>query len=115
VFRPAGAAPEVIGMSASSSPTTGGDQALAQVVAILNAHQQDPRRTPYRGPAAKPVTMLLADRDTGNLVTIFLWDTQESVRPIEARAAQLTNEAAESIGVATDPVKIYQVEIARLA
>jgi heme-degrading monooxygenase HmoA len=58
---------------------------------------------------------LLADRDTGNLVTISLWDTEESVRPVEARAAQLTREAAESIGVATDPVKIYQVEIARLA
>jgi heme-degrading monooxygenase HmoA len=58
---------------------------------------------------------LLADRDTGNLVTISLWDTWENVRPVEARAAQLRSEAAESIGVATDPVKIYQVEIARLA
>ena len=58
---------------------------------------------------------LLTDRDTGNLVTISLWDIWENVRPVEARAAQLRSEAAESIQVATAPVKIYQVEIARLA
>jgi heme-degrading monooxygenase HmoA len=58
---------------------------------------------------------LLADRDAGNLVTISFWDTQEDVRPVEARAARLTRQAAESAGVATDPVKIYQVEMVRLA
>ena len=58
---------------------------------------------------------LLTDRDTGDLVTISLWDTWEDVRALEAHAAQLNSEAAESIEAAPTPVKIYQVEIARLA
>jgi len=59
---------------------------------------------------------LLTDRDTGNLVTISLWDTQEdAVRAVEAHAAQLNSEAAESIEVAPAPAKTYQVEMAHLA
>ena len=56
---------------------------------------------------------LLTDRDTGNLVTISLWDSWEDVWPV--RAVQVPSEAAESIEVAPAPAKIYQVEIARLA
>jgi heme-degrading monooxygenase HmoA len=57
---------------------------------------------------------LLTDRDSGDLVTISLWDTQEDVRHVEARAAQV-RRAAESTGVAQPPARIYQVEIAHLA
>jgi hypothetical protein len=42
----------VTGAMAAEILDVGGDQALAQVVAILNAHHQDRGRTPYRGPAA---------------------------------------------------------------
>jgi hypothetical protein len=48
-------------------------------------------------------------------VTISLWDTWEDVRAVEAHAAQLNSEAAESTDVAPVPAKIYQVEIARPA
>jgi hypothetical protein len=41
-FRPVDAAPEAIGMPSIAAGHVGGDQALAQVVAILSAHQQDP-------------------------------------------------------------------------
>jgi heme-degrading monooxygenase HmoA len=59
---------------------------------------------------------LLTDRDTGDLVTISLWDTREDhVRAVEAHAAQLNREAAESIEVTPAQAKIYQVEIAHLA
>jgi heme-degrading monooxygenase HmoA len=58
---------------------------------------------------------LLTDRDTGNLVTISLWDTQEGIRAIEAHAAQVNSEAAKSIELVPPPAKVYQVEIARLA
>jgi heme-degrading monooxygenase HmoA len=58
---------------------------------------------------------LLSNRDTGDLVTISLWDTQESAKPVEARAARLTSQAAQSLGVTSDPVKVYQVEVARPA
>jgi uncharacterized protein (TIGR02246 family) len=57
---------------------------------------------------------LLTDRDTGDLVTISLWATQEDVEQVEARAAQL-REKAEATGVAQPPAKIYQVELAHLA
>jgi heme-degrading monooxygenase HmoA len=57
---------------------------------------------------------LLADRATGDLVTISLWATQEDVEQVEARAAQV-RKAAASTGVAQPPAKIYQVEIASLA
>jgi heme-degrading monooxygenase HmoA len=57
---------------------------------------------------------LLTDRDTGNVVTISLWDTQDDIRALEALAARVNSEAEESIGVAPPPpAKIYQVEIAR--
>jgi heme-degrading monooxygenase HmoA len=58
---------------------------------------------------------LLTDRDTGELVTISLWDTWEDVRAAEAYAAQLNSEAAQSVEVVPPPVKIYQAEIAHLA
>lgn len=57
---------------------------------------------------------LLADRTAGDLMTISLWDTEEDVRHVEARAAQV-RAAAESTGVAQPPARIYQVEIAHLA
>ena len=58
---------------------------------------------------------LLTDRDTGELVTISLWDTWEDVRAAEAYAAQLNSEAAQSVEVVPPPVKIYQAEIVHLA
>ena len=58
---------------------------------------------------------LLTDRDTGELVTISLWDTWEDVRAAEAYAAQLNSEAAQSVEVVPPPVKLYQAEIAHLA
>jgi heme-degrading monooxygenase HmoA len=57
---------------------------------------------------------LLTDRDTGDLVTISLWDTREDVLAVEARAAQV-NEAAKSIEVTPARAQVYQVEFAHLA
>lgn len=58
---------------------------------------------------------LLTDRDTGNLVTISLWDTQEDVRALEAHAARVNSEAAKSVEVAPVPAKIYQAEMVHVA
>jgi heme-degrading monooxygenase HmoA len=58
---------------------------------------------------------LLTDRDSGDLVTISLWDTREDIQALEAQAAQLTSEAAQSIEVASTSAKIYQIEMAHLA
>jgi heme-degrading monooxygenase HmoA len=58
---------------------------------------------------------LLTDRETGDLMTISLWDTREDVEQVEARAAQLRSEAVESTGIPQPPARIYQVEFAHLA
>ena len=80
------------------------------VIRFAQGHVPDTQAQPgFRG------FYLLTDRDTGNLVTISLWDTWEDVRALEARAARLNSDAAESVEAASAPVKIYQVEIARLA
>jgi heme-degrading monooxygenase HmoA len=55
---------------------------------------------------------VLADRVSGKIMTISLWNSREDLKAVEARAVQLRDEAAESISVATSPVDIYEVEIA---
>jgi heme-degrading monooxygenase HmoA len=55
---------------------------------------------------------VLADRTSGKLMTISLWDSREDLLAVEARAAQVREDTAESIGTARLPVDIYQVEIA---
>jgi heme-degrading monooxygenase HmoA len=54
---------------------------------------------------------LLADRNSGKLVTISLWESYEDLRTIESRAAQLRGRAAGEIGGATLGVDIYDVAV----
>jgi heme-degrading monooxygenase HmoA len=85
-----------------------GPDGLDGVIRFAREHLPDAQAQPgFKG------FYLLTDRDTGNLVTISLWDSWEDVWPV--RAVQVPSEAAGSIEVAPDPAKIYQVEIARLA
>jgi heme-degrading monooxygenase HmoA len=55
---------------------------------------------------------VLADRASGKLMTISLWDSRDDLRAVEARAARVREEAARSTGTAVPPVDIYQVELA---
>lgn len=41
---------------------------------------------------------VLADRASGKLMTISLWDSHEDLHAVEARAAQVRAEAAQSLG-----------------
>ena len=59
-----------------------------------------------------PGFYVLADRASGKLMTISLWDSHEDLHAVEARAVQVRAEAAQSLGTAAPPVDIYQVEIA---
>jgi heme-degrading monooxygenase HmoA len=54
---------------------------------------------------------LLADRNSGKLVTISLWESYEDLRTIESRAAQLRGRAAGEIGGATLGADIYDVAV----
>jgi heme-degrading monooxygenase HmoA len=57
---------------------------------------------------------LLADRETGELMTISLWETQADVDRVEAEAAARHAGAAEETDVTPTPVRTYAVEIAHL-
>jgi heme-degrading monooxygenase HmoA len=53
---------------------------------------------------------LLADRQSGKIVTISLWESDDQLRQNnEARGAQARKEAASELGIAPTPVDIYEV------
>jgi heme-degrading monooxygenase HmoA len=57
---------------------------------------------------------LLADRKAGRLMTISLWSSFEDVVAAEEQAARLRGRTAQSAGVATPDVDIYEVEVRAL-
>jgi len=57
---------------------------------------------------------LLTDRETGDLVTISLWETWEDLQLVEARAAELHSKSEQSVDITAEPVKVYKVDIAQL-
>lgn len=52
---------------------------------------------------------LLADRDSGKILTISLFDTEQQLRQHNARGAQVREEADAEVGIASPPVDIYEV------
>ena len=53
---------------------------------------------------------VLADRQSGKVVTISLWDSEDDLRQNnEARGAQVRKEASSELGIASPPVDIYEV------
>jgi heme-degrading monooxygenase HmoA len=52
---------------------------------------------------------LLADRQSGKLMSISLWDSDDDLRRHEAWGAQVRKEANSDLGVAPAPVDIYEV------
>ena len=52
---------------------------------------------------------LLADRQSGKLVSISLWASDDDLRQHEARGAQVRKEASSDLGIAPTPIDIYEV------
>jgi len=52
---------------------------------------------------------LLADRRSGKVVSISLWDGGDDPREFETRGAQVRKEATSELGIAPTPVDIYEV------
>ena len=52
---------------------------------------------------------LLADRRSGKVVSISLWDSSDDLRQFEARGAQMRTEASSELGIAPPPIDIYEV------
>ena len=52
---------------------------------------------------------LLADRQSGKVVSISLWDSDDDLRKLEAQGAQMRKEASSDLGIAPTPVEVYEV------
>jgi heme-degrading monooxygenase HmoA len=52
---------------------------------------------------------LLADRQSGKIVSISLWDSDDDLRGFETRGAQMRTEASSDVGIAPTPVELYEV------
>jgi heme-degrading monooxygenase HmoA len=52
---------------------------------------------------------LLADRQSGKVVSISLWDSDDDLRQFEGRGAQLREGASSELGIAPTPIDVYEV------
>lgn len=52
---------------------------------------------------------LLADHQSGKVVSISMWDSDDDLQQFEARGAQVRQEASSELGVAPTPVEVYEV------
>ena len=52
---------------------------------------------------------LLADRQSGKIVSISLWDSDDDLRQFEARGAQARKDATSELGIAPTPTDLYEV------
>jgi heme-degrading monooxygenase HmoA len=54
---------------------------------------------------------LLTDAQTGKVISISLWDTQEQLDAVEAKAAEIRREAAPELGAPSLLVETYEVTL----
>jgi heme-degrading monooxygenase HmoA len=52
---------------------------------------------------------LLADRRSGKIVSISLWDGEDHLQQFQDRGAQLREAASSQAGIAPTPVEMYEV------
>jgi heme-degrading monooxygenase HmoA len=52
---------------------------------------------------------LLADRQSGKVVTISLWDSHDDLQRNEPRGAQVREEGHSELGIAPTPADLYEV------
>jgi heme-degrading monooxygenase HmoA len=87
-------------ITTTTSPE-GLDSVIQTVDEQLPAFQQQPGFTGF---------YLLADREAGRLMTISLWESLESIRAVEARAAEATSQTtARSGGIGSRDLALYEI------
>jgi heme-degrading monooxygenase HmoA len=68
------------------------------------------RLTAFRGTPGFRGFYLLADRQSGKIVSISLWDSDDDLRQNnEAQGARVRKEASSELGIDSPPVDIYEV------
>jgi len=83
-------------------------QAATDKLAGLIRYAEDQLPGAHEAPGFKGF-YLLADRQSGKLVTISLWDSDDDLRQFEARGAQIRKEATSELGIVPTPIDIYEV------
>jgi heme-degrading monooxygenase HmoA len=79
---------------------------MESVIRVVDEQLPDARQQPgFKG------FYLLADRDAGQLMTISLWDSRESILAVEARAAELTSQTVRSGGMTVPDVAVYEIVV----
>jgi len=77
---------------------------LAGLVRFAEGQLPDTREAPgFQG------FYLLADRQSGKVVSISLWESDDDLLQFEARGAQLREGANSELGIAPTPVDLYEV------
>jgi heme-degrading monooxygenase HmoA len=54
---------------------------------------------------------LLTNAETGQLITISLWETQEDMRAVEAQAAKTRDQDAQGVGLTPPRLETYEVTL----
>jgi heme-degrading monooxygenase HmoA len=86
-----------------NSVQTAADQ-LPGLVEWIGTRFPDAREAPgFKG------FYLLADRESGKVVSISLWDSDDALRQFEAQGEQLRKAASSEAGIAPTPVEVYEV------
>jgi len=52
---------------------------------------------------------LLADRQSGKVVSISLWDSDDDLGQFQSGGAELRQEASSELGLAPTPAEVYEV------
>ena len=83
-------------------------QTAADKLAGLVRFSQEQLPAAHEAPGFKGF-YLLADRQSGKIVSISLWDSADDLRQFEARGAQLRQGASSELSIAPTPVEVYEV------
>ncbi|GAA5198385.1 hypothetical protein GCM10023322_71630 [Rugosimonospora acidiphila] len=86
-----------------NSAQTAADK-LADLVKLSEEQLSATREAPgFRG------FYLLADRSSGKVVSITLWDSDDDRRQFEVRGAQQRDGTTSELGITPTPVDVYEV------
>ena len=86
-----------------NSAQTAPDQ-LAGLLEFAEERFPDAREAPgFKG------FYLLADRQSGKVVSISLWDSDDALRQFEAQGTRVRQDATADLGIAPTPTDTYEV------
>lgn len=91
-------------MIARVNSTQAAPDTIDDLIEFSREHIPDARRAPgFQG------FYLLADRQSGKVVSISLWEDDDVLQQFQAQGARLREAASSEVGIAPTPVELYEV------